>query len=72
MFKADVMFKGGRLEYSIDIINIQIIPRRNTSYPYSEEYPSFEDEYNVIYIGCDGITIDVVNALSDITIIKLI
>jgi hypothetical protein len=47
--KADIWSKYEWIE-NVEIINIQIIPRRNTYYPYSEEYPSFEDEYNVIYL----------------------
>ena len=68
MFKACIMFKGGDLK-TVNVVNVQIIPRKNTSYPYSEEYPDFEDEYNVIYMEYNGVKSNVVSNLSDITVL---
>ena len=67
--KANIWLKYEWIK-NIEIINIQIIPRKNTSYPYSEEYPSFEDEYNVIYLDNNNyIQHGVVSTLNDISMI---
>ena len=71
MIDADIWFiKNDNWTYNVEIINIQIVPRKNTSYPYSEEYPQLEDEYNVVYLDTDNkIKHGVVSQLDDIRVL---
>ena len=68
MFKADILFKydGRKI---VNVINVQIIPRTDTSYPYGLSNPHSFDEYHVIYMEYNGIKSDVVRVLSDITVL---
>jgi len=70
MFKADVYFKhDGRK--TVDIINIQVIPRQKIDYPYSLQYPYLFDEINIIYLDSNNeVHTDIVSNLSDINVIN--